>query len=337
MNYSIHHSAILRADSWRRVFSRRLAFWLAICLTVLAGQMTRAEGEVESKRPELWFPVGEVLIYSVKWGVWTVAETRDSSEYIEEGGRELLAIRIATRTRNLMAGIYPVNDFLESVVDPETFLPVRFTKKLSEGRYHTHEVTTFDHKAGKMQWHSYKRNADAEHPIEADTRDLISFMFYARQKAFEVNRQYNFQVMADEKMYELIVKSQKIERFKVGRFGKVRSLKLRPEAKFHGLFVRVGELDVWISDDTRCLCTRAVAKAPIIGSITLQIDRVEGPGDDFWTHPGDSSYKQVSRSRPADSETDRDEPRAEPEEAEDQSAESDLPAAAVDAEAAASS
>jgi len=273
---------------------------LAVCLAAaawLGGPVLAAE-PAAGARPELWFPVGETLVYIVQWGFWTVAETRVTTEYVEEDGRELLAIRAATRTRNLMAGIYPVDDFLESVVDPATFLPVRFTKRLNEGRYHTHEVTTFNHAAGTMLWRNLKRDKEQEHPIKADTRDLISFMFYMRGRSFEPNKTYTFSVMADEKLYELLVDARDVETLKLDRFGKVRSLKLEPEAKFQGLFVRVGKLDVWISDDPRCLCVRATAKAPLIGTIQLLIDRVEGPGDDFWTHPGDRKFSQAPRRAP---------------------------------------
>jgi len=86
-----------------------------------------------------------------------------TSEYIEEDGRELLAIRVTTHTRGIMSKIYPVDDFIESVVDPVTFLPIRFTKRLSEGRYRLHEITTFDHKARMAHW---------QHLLKNDSKDF---------------------------------------------------------------------------------------------------------------------------------------------------------------------
>ncbi len=248
-----------------------------------------------TNRPALWFPVGEQIFYKVQWGVWIVAESKVASEYIEEDGRELLAIRVTTHTKSIMSTFYPVDDFIESVVDPVTFLPIRFTKRLSEGRYRLHEITTFDHKNKMAHWKHLLKNESKDFAIDADTRDLISYMFYMRSHKFEPGKHYDFRVMADEKLYDLLVDARNIETLDIGDYSKIRTLKLDPEAKFHGLFVRVGKLEVWISDDERCLCVRAIARAPIIGTIRLLVDHVEGPGDDYWTHPGDAKYPQVAR------------------------------------------
>jgi|GEM_PF-388131 len=255
-----------------------------------------APAHVATNRPVLWFPVGEQMFYKVQWGVLIVANTQVTSEYIEEDGRELLAIRVTTRTKSILSTFYPVDDFIESVVDPVTFLPVRFTKRLSEGRYRLHEITTFDHKARMAHWRHLLKNDSKDFAIDADTRDLISYMFYMRSQKFEPGKHYDFRVMADEKLYDLMVEARDIERLDIGNYTKIRTLKLDPEAKFHGLFVRVGKLEVWISDDERCVCVRATAQAPIIGTIRLLIDRVEGPGDDYWTHPGNTNYPQIARN-----------------------------------------
>ncbi|MCX6993408.1 MAG: DUF3108 domain-containing protein [Kiritimatiellaeota bacterium] len=258
--------------------------------------VTNQPPKAATNRPALWFPVGEAIYYKVQWGVLIVADTKVSSEYIEEDGRELLAIRVTTRSRNVMSAFYPVDDFIESVVDPVTFLPIRFTKRLSEGRYRLHEITTFDHKARMAHWRHLLKNDHQDFAIDADTRDLISYMFYMRSQNFEPGKHYDFRVMADEKLYDLLVEALDLETLEIGNYAKIRTLKLDPEAKFHGLFVRVGKLEVWISDDERCLCVRATAKAPVIGTVRLLIDRVEGPGDDYWTHPGNTNYPQIARN-----------------------------------------
>ena len=268
----------------------------AMVASAPAAESVSAPAQTATNRPALWFPVGEQIFYKVQWGVWIVAETKVMSEYIEEDGRELLAIRVTTRTRSIMSKIYPVDDFIESVVDPVTFLPIRFTKRLSEGRYRLHEITTFDHKARMAHWQHLLKNDSKDFAIDADTRDLISYMFYMRSKKFEPGKHYDFNVMADEKLYDLLVESRDYATLTIGNYDKIRTLKLDPEAKFHGLFVRVGRLQVWISDDERSLCVRATARAPIIGTIRLLIDRVEGPGDDYWTHPGDKNYPQKVRA-----------------------------------------
>ncbi|NLB60451.1 MAG: DUF3108 domain-containing protein [Lentisphaerae bacterium] len=236
-----------------------------------------------AEKPALWFPVGEKMTFAVSWGPWTVGYSTVWTEWIEEDGRELLAIRVRSRSTSFLDKIFPVDDFLESVVDPVTFLPLRFYKQLSEGRYRLREVTTFDHHKQRAYWQHLLRDSQEDFEIQADTRDLLSFMFFMRSQEWEEHKCYYFQVMADEKLYDLHVIVDDYEELQLPQFGKVRSLKMQPQAAFHGLFVRVGRLQVWVSDDERCLLTAGLASLPFpIGTIRVMLKDVEGPGDDFW-------------------------------------------------------
>lgn len=239
-----------------------------------------------NEQPELWFPVGEKLTYQIYWGIFPVAESRVTSEWIEEDDRTLLAIRITTKSYALLDTIYPVDDFIESVVDPETFLPLRFVRRLSEGRYRLNEITTFNHDEHTAHWKHLIKNEAKDFAIEDDTRDLLSFMFFMRSQKFDPNRTYQHRLMADEKIYDLYINTKDYVKLDISKFGVVRCLYIQPEAKFQGFFVRVGRLQVWNSDDKRCLCVKAVAKAPVIGSIKLLLYKVEGPGNDSWVKPG---------------------------------------------------
>lgn len=253
---------------------------------VPAGVQAQPSAAHPSPQAEFGFPVGETLVYSVHWGFLHVGETRVWNEWIEEDGRRLLAIRARIQTVSVLDKIFPVDDFLESVVDPQTFLPLRFTRRLSEGRYRLHEVTTFDHAALRAHWkHLLRKDSEEDFAIESNTRDMISFMFYMRRHAWQPDIEFSERVMANEKLYDLIVQTRQYEKIKLPAYGSVRSLLVEPDAKFQGVFLKVGRLRVWISDDQRCLCTVATAKIPV-GTVRVMLQRVEGPGDDHWRMPG---------------------------------------------------
>jgi hypothetical protein len=235
-------------------------------------------------KPELWFPVGEKITYQASWGGIPVAEALVWTEWIEEDGRDLLAIRVTIKTGSVMSKIYPVNDFLESVVEPATFLPLRFTRNLSEGRYRLHEVTTFDHQALKGHWKHLLKNHEETFAIETDTRDFLSFMFAMRRTAFQAGSNYTYRVMADEKLYDLTVEGLKTESLHLSGYGWVKSLKVEPKATFQGLIARVGRVFMWVSQDSRRLCTKATVSVPV-ASVKVLLKKVEGPGEDFWIDP----------------------------------------------------
>lgn len=268
------------------VFKKELGLFVMMIILAAGADF----GVADDERPELWFPVGERLTYKVYWGIFPVAETKVTTEWIEEEQEEekriLLAIKVTTKSYALLDAIYPVDDYIESIVDPATFRPLRFVRRLSEGRYRLHEITTFNHKEHIAHWRHLVKNDARDFAIEDDTRDLLSFMYYMRSRKLEPNQTYNQRLMADEKLYDLFINTEGYAPIYISGHGVIRSLSVVPEAKFQGFFVRVGRLQVWISTDKRCLCLKALAKAPVIGAIKMLLSKVEGPGDDFWVKGG---------------------------------------------------
>ena len=231
--------------------------------------------------PELWFPVGETLEYTITWGHIPVGTALVWSEWIQEGGRWRVAIRMRTRTNKVLSTLYPVDDFVESVIDPVTFLPLRFVKKVNEGRSRYDQETQFDHAAGKARWVSRLDGREREFAIQPDTRCIVSLPWWLRRFEFKPGEERTFMVMADRKMYELIVKPERYEDLDVGDHDDVPCLKIEPSATFEGVFVRKGRMWMWVSRDPRRLCTLVAAEVPV-GRVRAHLEKVRGPGDDFW-------------------------------------------------------
>lgn len=261
-----------------------LAATIAFMRFCLHGQAeSPGAADISRWQAKLWFPIGEGIEYRAFWGVIPVASSIVTNELVEYKGRTCLAIRIRTRSNEFLSKIYPVDDFLESIVDIETFLPLRFTKILHEGRYTTHEITEFDHGRGKAVWMRLKDGKRHELTIQPDTRDLISFMYSMRPKnLFEPGQEFSFQVMADERIYDLKVLADRVERFRVAQYGWIESIKIQPVAEFGGLFVRhKGKAWMWVSLDPRRLITKISVRIPV-ASVNIVLYSVYGPGDDFW-------------------------------------------------------
>ncbi len=268
--------------------------WVAAAWLVLAACAAcpaRAEPQTS-----LWFQVGEELVYKLYWGVIYVGETRVSSRWVEEDGRPLVAIRIRTRSNAFLDRIYRVDDELESVIDPETFLPLRFSKVLSEGRYKTDETTTFDHARGTARWVHRTKNEQKEFAIEPDSRDLISFMYFMRQREFQTGEQAQYRVMADEKLYDVFLRVGPVDTMKMEKYGRVRSVRIVPEAAFQGLFVRKGKITMWVSRDERRIATRVQATVPV-ADVHINLHEVLGPGSDRWVQgrpkPSDAAARRT--------------------------------------------
>lgn len=246
-----------------------------------AGARTNTLAAAPAFLPGARWPVGERLVYRVYWGIIPVGLAVASTEWLEEDGRRLVRIRFQSRTNKVLQKLYPVDDIIESVVDPTTFLPVRFEKNLSEGSHRYHERTIFDRTNNIARWQSLRSGRTRTFPIRPDTRDIPSFMYYMRSHTFAPGTREHYTVMADEKTYDLWINVGKHEALDLPVYGDVDCLKTEPEAAFDGIAVRKGRIWMWISRDTRCIATRIVLSVPVATAKVI-LHEVQGPGDDAW-------------------------------------------------------
>jgi hypothetical protein len=259
----------------------------------LAGQETndladmRWQPEVATNPPgaaAFWFPVGEQLTYRVHWGVFQVAEAVVTTDWVRwSDGRLLLRIRYRTISNKFIASLYPVNDVIESYIDPATFLPVRFVKNMNEGTRHELAVTDFNHEKSTARWRKLVRKYhDWNLPIAPGMRDIPSLSYWLRKDGFLGNTTNQFDVMADDKIYKVSLAVEDLnETIPIPDFGLIPALKGHLEASFEGLFVRKGKVDLWVSKGAPCLILRIDAEVPV-AKIKVRLSKISGVGAEHW-------------------------------------------------------
>jgi len=226
-------------------------------------------------------PVGEILHYRLYWGIIPVGTGELSTRWVKKDGRRLVAIRATARTGPVVATIYPVDDLIESLVDPETSLPVQYVQRLSQGREEYHDVTVFDHAGGKAHWRCLRTGVKQEVDIAPDTRDALSLMYRLRTKGVAPGEKASFRVLVDNRLYGLEIEARGVEMVKVPGHGRRACLKVEPKARFGQIFIRKGKMQFWFSRDRRRVCTRIAGQIPL-ASVKAVLVGVEGPGDDSW-------------------------------------------------------
>lgn len=276
----------------RRKKCRFCLFLAVFCLNLaIFGHFSAVFGEKslpglpwDDPPPELWFPVGEQIDYDILWGIFTVGEATATAAWTNRDGRRLLTLIVEAETNGIVEKLYPVKEYLLTILDPVTFLPLSFEKRSREGRRHYDEVTTFDHERLEGHWKSMTRGTEKIFPIKPDTRDLMGLMYWIRKNPIQAGETHHYEVMTDEKLYGVVVEAGKKEKVSLKRYGKVKCIKMEPKGTFDGMFVRKGRLWLWLSDDERYTICRAAASVPV-ASIKIMLKRVRGPGDDFWVAP----------------------------------------------------
>ncbi|MBM4143322.1 MAG: DUF3108 domain-containing protein [Lentisphaerae bacterium] len=260
------------------------ALCLALCLALCPALCTGAPSGASAG--ETGFPVGETLRYRLRWGLIPVGEGTLSTRWIERDGRRLVAIRATARTTAVVAAIYPVNDMIESIVDPETMLPLSCAQDLDQGWEREKDVVVFDHAAGKARWRCLLSGETMELDIAPDTRDALSLMYEMRRRGMAPGESASFRVLVDNKLYDLHVTAYDLEQVALPGYGTRPCLRVEPLAKFGQIFIRKGRMHFWFSSDRRRVCARIEGHIPLV-SVNAVLTGVEGPGDDSWVRaPG---------------------------------------------------
>lgn len=259
-----------------------------LMLLMLACRLWAAEEESLPDRDppavSLPFPMGEKLTYQIYWGLIAVGESVATTQWVWQDDQWMIEIKFRTRSNGILDRLYPVDDTVVTLVDPETLRPLYHFVDLNEGKNHRLTYTRFDwprFQAKYLKKHEDKEDEIKLIPLKEGSRDLVSFMYFLRQHPFENKKTYAFEVLSDYKMYDLTVKTAGEDKVFLENYGKIPSLKLIPEAKFEGIFVRKGKMELWLSADKTQLLTKLVLDTPF-ANVKLLLKSVEGPGVESW-------------------------------------------------------
>ena len=198
-----------------------------------------ATGAEPASRPTFWFPVGEILTYRLYWGIIPVGTAEFKTEWVRYEERDVVRLLATAKTGPIVSALFPVDDAIETLVEPSAFMPLVYTQKLSEGRHVRHDVIRFDHKAGVAYCQSRLTGEQRVLHIDADSRDVLSLAYWMRGKGLNVGEKRAFRVLVDDKIYDLDITGVAQETLDVN--GKqVKCLHVEPKARFGAIFVRSG-------------------------------------------------------------------------------------------------
>jgi hypothetical protein len=159
-----------------------------------------------------------------------------------------------------------VRDRYESYIDTTTMLPLKFIRNVEEGGYKIYNNVTFNHSAGTAI------STNGVYKIPNCIQDVVSAMYYARNINFDkykVNDKIPFDMFLDDEVHHLYLRYVGKETIKT-RYGKFRSLKIKPLLVKGTMFEGGEKMVVWVSDDPNRLVLRV--ESPIsVGSVKVDM------------------------------------------------------------------
>jgi hypothetical protein len=249
------------------LFSRTWPVLACLILGIVSGTVSWAEvSDLSSSR---FFQVGEQLTYEISWlNITAGTAVMAISGAGTDGDRPLAKLITSTQSSPMITKFFPVDNRVESIVDPATLLPEHLTFKRREGKKKEDIEYTFHQKEGTVTVVKGATTETLEMP--PGTQDVISCLYYARSElSLQPGSFLTMNVYHDKKNRKVDVHVEEIE-IVSGPWGEVETARVLVVMPFQGLFLNQGNIRVWFTNDDRRIPLRMKAKV-IIGSIVADL------------------------------------------------------------------
>jgi hypothetical protein len=248
----------------------------------------------------LLFPIGERLIYEVKFSNFPISATVGEVTFEFVGGHgqpiiqgvnvpftpgadeQLVHLRAQAVSKGLLTRIFSldVNDRFETLVSARDFAARLSFKETQENKKHVVESAIFDRAQQAVSYALTDLNnpqAQAQRkelPRQEGMLDLLSAFYFVRLQRLREGQTLRFPVSNEGVNYQFEILVHQREKINTN-FGKLSAIKLEPKLFGPGqLFSRPGEMEMWLTDDDFHIPVRLVAKTSA-GTITATLLRVE--------------------------------------------------------------
>lgn len=205
------------------------------------------------------FEVPERLEYSIRWEF--VHAGNSVLEILPEDEQTLKIISTAWSSKFLSV-FYKVEDRIEVVVDTSSLLPSTYRLKLREGRHRKEREVFFVREAGKIVQNDIHKEEIKEYEAEGAVYDPISAFYLLRNMEAEVGKPLFVKVFDNGKLYDVEVQVLKKEKISVPA-GTFDTILVKPLLKSEGIFMRKGDVYIWLTDDEKKIPVKMKSKVKV--------------------------------------------------------------------------
>lgn len=243
----------------------------AICtLFILMFTFTLKAGEEFCGTQNSAFKEGEVVnmrVYYSTIGMFIGAGDASFTTTLEKyNGKPVFHCVGEGKTFSFFDNFFKVRDRYETYIDTVTMLPVKFIRNVSEGEHKKYNNVTFNHVAGTAV------TSNGVYKIPRCMQDVISATYYARNINFDNYKpgdRIPFDMFLDHDIFHLYLRYIGKETVKT-RYGKFKSIRLKPLLIKGTMFDGGEKMNVWVSDDPNHVVLRV--ESPLsVGSVKVDM------------------------------------------------------------------
>ncbi|TFG35525.1 MAG: DUF3108 domain-containing protein [Desulfobacterales bacterium] len=244
---------------------------------VVARDFSLAEAKPDEELLRSAYGGGESLLYSVTW-LGVKAGELLMQVIRQEGDDGEFLIKVTVKSAGLLAVLYPVEDHFTTIVSGKSRLPLRHEMIQREGRRRNNKVTAYDQVHGRI---TYTKNNDAPElfAVDGPVHNEFSSFLFLRVMPFVTDEMTVVPTFADEKRHRVAVSLMGREALET-ILGKRNTLEVKPHLTFKGLYKKVGDPLIWLTDDPTRIPVKIKARI-VIGSLTANLIEYQGPSGSF--------------------------------------------------------
>lgn len=228
------------------------------------------------------FKAGELLKYKINYGLLNAGfASLEIDTYIKDQD-SLYHVNGKGWTTGVTDFFFPVNDNYQTYFNQQTLKPYHFIRKINEGGYKKNKEIYFDFKTHYAKVINHKHQTEKSFFIQNDVQDMLSSLYYLRSIDFEhlkENDTININMFFDEQMnrIKLRIKGRSTIHTK---FGKVRTIILKPIVQAGRVFNDKENVTIWITDDKNKIPIKIKAGI-VVGSIKAELIEYKGLANPF--------------------------------------------------------
>jgi hypothetical protein len=228
------------------------------------------------------FKSGEWLRYKMSYSGFLRAGTAileiKEKEY---NGKKVFYTKGSGWTSGPVKWFFEVDDLYESYFDKETIKPYLFKRKIDEGGYKKHRITSFNYDSKKAYIQDFTLQTDTSVAF-SNVQDMMSSFYFLRStdtKDLKIGDEIKLDMFMDSQVYPFKLRFLGREVLKT-KFGKVNSLIFRPLVQSGRIFKAQESVTIWITDDANKIPIKMMASLAV-GSLRAELEEYKGLANPF--------------------------------------------------------
>jgi len=245
---------------------RNTGFMIGVLLFAILSAPALFSYPVDAARP-----ADKKFVYYIYWA--GIRAGRAVLEYT--ASPEGTVIRTRAESAAFISLFYKVDDRAQSVLYPDGY-PASYTLNIREGTHRRYRITEFTPRVpGRPRKAIFNNVLDGEvteFELEKPAHDPLSAFYSMTVRDIRVGQSVYIDIFDNEKLWNTEVRVLRKEKVRVPA-GEFSTIVIKPLLKSEGIFLRKGEMHIWLTDDDRRIPVMFTSKAKIGG---FRVVLVEG-------------------------------------------------------------